>query len=126
MKFNNDQPIYSQIMDYIKFKIVRGDYQLGQQVQSVRDVALELKVNPNTVQRAYQELRNEDILFAKRGLGNFVTEDEEKIGELKVAMAMSTLKSFISEMKNMGLSKEESIKLIEKIWEEKNDSHQQA
>lgn len=123
MEFNNDQPIYLQIMDYLKFKIVRGELALGDQVPSVRDVALDLQVNPNTVQRAYLELRGQNILFSRRGLGNFVTEDELVLEALKQDMAKTTLESFITEMKKMGLSKNDAIKLIEKLWEDVNDTN---
>ena len=86
---------------------------------SVRDLSRELKVNPNTIQRSYQELEREDLVFTQRGMGTFVTEDENIIIELKENMASNIVKSFIQDMKSIGYDKEEIIKLIQdKVKEE--------
>ena len=116
MKFNDFQPIYIQIMDYVKYLIIRGELQIGEKIPSVRDIASDLKVNPNTVQRSYSELEREDIIFAKRGLGNFVTEDSSIVDKLKKEKANEISSNFIIEIQKLGYNKNESIKIIEKGW----------
>ncbi len=115
IEFDESKPIYLQIADAIKKAIARGDFHMGEKVPSVRELALEIKVNPNTVQHAYQELIREGILFTKRGQGNFVTEDPEKIRELKRELVSRIVESFIKEMEELGfrISKDELLKLLE-------------
>lgn len=118
MKFNDLQPIYIQIMDYIKYKIIRGEIKPMERIPSIRDIAYELKVNPNTVQRAYQELDREQVIFAQRGLGNFVSENPEIIDNLKKEKAEEILVSFIEDMNKLGITREASEKLLKESWDE--------
>lgn len=108
-------------MDYIKYKIIRKELISDEQLPSVRELALDLRVNPNTVQRSYSELERENIVYTKRGLGNFITSDKKIIKNLKLENATKILNQFVTDMKNLGLSKEESIKLIEKKRWDNND-----
>ncbi|WP_100065921.1 GntR family transcriptional regulator [Miniphocaeibacter massiliensis] len=116
MKFNDFQPIYVQIMDYIKYQIIRGQLKPNGKVPSVRDIAATLKVNPNTVQRSYVELERENIIYAKRGLGNFVTDNEEIVEQLREEKAKEIFNNFFIEIQKLGLDKAQSIKLIEEGW----------
>ncbi|MDL2310870.1 GntR family transcriptional regulator [Peptostreptococcaceae bacterium OttesenSCG-928-C18] len=116
MKFNDYQPIYIQIMDYIKYQIIRGELKPNEKVLSVREIASHLKVNPNTVQRSYSELERENIIYAKRGLGNFVTEDDTIVQKLKEEKAKEIFNNFYMEIQKLGFNKLESIKLIEEGW----------
>ena len=79
---------------------------------SVRDLAKEFKVNPNTIQRCYQELERENLVFTQRGLGTFVTEDLEAIKTLKTKMAHELTQNFIEQMKKLGFAPQEIIKII--------------
>lgn len=116
-EFNGNLPIYVQIMDFIKKKIISGKLSGGDKMPSVRELSSELKVNPNTIQRAYQELEREELAYTKRGMGRFVTEDEEKISELKKGMASNVLQDFLNEMKELGFKKEEIINMISKCMD---------
>lgn len=118
MKFENNLPIYVQIVDYIKKQIVKRELKEGDKLPSVREIATNLKVNPNTVQRSYQELEREDLVYTQRGMGTFVTEDTEKIYELKRNMAFSMVNDFVENMKEIGFSLEEMIDLIKLSSEE--------
>lgn len=118
MKFNDLQPIYIQIMDYIKYQIIKGELKPLEKIPSVRDIASKLKVNPNTVQRSYQELDREGVIFAQRGLGNFVTENPEIIDNLKNDKAEEILNVFIAEISKLGIQKEEGLKLLNESWDE--------
>ena len=110
--FNNDTPIYSQLVDKIKLSIVSGQLPPGEKLSTVRDLASEAKVNPNTMQRAFQELEREGLVFSQRGNGRFVTEDMEVIMEAKRAMAREYIRSFIETMEKLGYKGEEIIILI--------------
>lgn len=110
--FNNDTPIYSQLVDKIKLSIVSGQLPPGEKLSTVRDLASEAKVNPNTMQRAFQELEREGLVFSQRSNGRFVTEDMEVIMEAKRAMAQEYIRSFIETMEKLGYKGEEIISLI--------------
>lgn len=120
VKFDNNLPIYLQIINLIKRKIASGEMKGGDKLPSVREFSKELKVNPNTIQRAYQELEREEVIFTKRGMGSFVTEDQEKIINLKKNIATNVVKKFMEEMKEIGFKKEEILEIIkeEKAEEE--------
>ena len=112
MKFNDNLPIYIQIMDLIKKRIVTQELKGGDKLPSVRELSTELKVNPNTIQRSYQELERENLVFTQRGMGTFVVEDEEIILEIKKNMALNMVKSFVYEMKSIGFASKEIIELV--------------
>lgn len=112
MLFTDNLPIYIQIMNLIKKRIIIGELKEGEKLPSVRELSTELKVNPNTIQRSYQELEREDLVFTQRGMGTFVVEDKETIKNLKKNVATDIVKSFINEMKSIGYSPAEIIALI--------------
>ena len=118
MKFENNLPIYVQIVDLIKRQIVTSELKEGDKLPSVRDIATELKVNPNTIQRSYQELERENLVFTQRGMGTFITEDKDIIDELKKNMAANIITDFISNMKAIGYKPEDILELINKKLEE--------
>ncbi|MDM8533597.1 GntR family transcriptional regulator [Clostridiaceae bacterium HSG29] len=115
MKFNNTVPIYIQIMNAIIEKIVSKELKKGEQLQSVREFAVELKVNVNTVRNAYGELETKGIIFKKRGIGTFVTEDMDIIEKLKEDLSLSVVNEFIKKMEALGYTKDEILKRIEAI-----------
>ena len=121
MSINFDQniPIYIQIMNLIKRDVVTKKLNPGDKLPSVREMAAELQVNPNTLQRAYQELEREGVTYTQRGMGNFVREDMNMIGELKKEMSKEFIEGFIKGMINLGFTKEEIVAIIqEKVKEE--------
>lgn len=113
MEFNNNIPIYIQVIEKIKQDIVTGKLHPGDKMPSSRDYSNELGINFNTVARVYKEMEMEEILFTKRGLGTFITESSEKINNLRLEMAKKQIEAFITGMKQIGYSKEEMIKFIE-------------
>lgn len=112
MEFDNNSPIYMQVMNMIKKQIVSGELKSGDKLPSVRDLAVVLKVNPNTIQRTYQELEREGIAEAQRGLGRYVTNDDASIQLLKNEMYKELIQSFIREMRGLGFSDEKIIQMI--------------
>ncbi|KAJ49754.1 DNA-binding transcriptional regulator YhcF (GntR family) [Clostridium tetanomorphum] len=122
IKFDEKIPIYIQIMNYIKENIISGKLNPGDKLPSVRDMSALLKVNPNTLQRAYQELERENVTYTQRGMGTFVKEDEKMIEALKKDMAKEVIDLFIEKMKNIGFTEKEIVKIIEeKLKEDKNN-----
>ncbi len=117
MKFEENTPIYIQIMNYVKEKIINGNLKMGDKLPSVRELAEEIKVNPNTVQRAYQELEREEIAYSKRGMGRFITEDTEKIEGLKKHMADVIVISFIEGMSKIGYNAKDMLDIIKENLE---------
>lgn len=120
MIFHDNLPIYAQIMNLIKKRIVTRELKEGDKLPSVRELSTELKVNPNTIQRSYQELEREGLVFTQRGMGTFVVEDKEIIRDLKKNMASNVVKSFIVDMKSLGFTSEEIIELINENAKEVN------
>ncbi|WBW94887.1 GntR family transcriptional regulator [Oceanirhabdus sp. W0125-5] len=117
IEFDNNIPVYIQILNFLKEKIVKRDLKEGDKMPSVRELAKELKVNPNTVQRAYKDLESSNIIFTKRGMGSFVTEDKLKINDLREDLAKEIILEFSTRMKNMGFNKEEMIEVINSFVE---------
>ena len=89
--FDNERPIYIQLVEMIRIDIVSGKFEKGQRLPSVRELALMMKVNPNTMQKALAELEDEKLIYTERTNGKYVTEDEKLIE--KVKKEISTRKS---------------------------------
>lgn len=114
-KFNNNEPIYLQIVELIKRNVASGELNKGMKLPSVREMSAELGVNPNTLQRAYTELEKQGITYTKRGMGSFVSEDKEDKKELQYTMGLELGKKFLDDMKSIGISKETALDILEKI-----------
>ena len=120
--FSADLPIYSQLVAQIKLAIVSGVYLPGERLAPVRELAMEPGVNPNTMQRALQELEREGMVYTQRTSGRFVTEDTKVIESAKKLLAEREIKSFLAQMTRLGYPKEEIVSLLEaSIEEEKNN-----
>ena len=111
--FNSDMPIYTQLISQIKFAIVSGKLPPGERMSTVRDLASEAGVNPNTMQRAFQELEREGLVFSQRTAGRFVTENENMIVNAKLRIADERVSEFLRSMKTLGCGRQEIISLIE-------------
>ena len=112
--FRNDLPIYSQLVEQIKLAIVSGRFAPGERLSSVRDMAAEAGVNPNTLQRALQELERQGLVFSQRTSGRFVTEDTQIIERSRLALAQEQLKSFCDAMQHLGYDRAALIALLQK------------
>jgi GntR family transcriptional regulator len=121
LEFDPNIPIYIQIMNYIKKQIVSGELKQGDKIPSVREFAAGLQINPNTVQRTFQELEREGIVETKRGMGRYVTNEREKVMEIKREMSKDLLETFLEGMNALGFSSEEIVSLVRRSLEEKGD-----
>lgn len=118
MEFKKNIPIYLQIMDKLKQDISLKILNPGDKLMSTRELAVKLKVNPNTVSRVYKELESENIVFTKRGMGTFVVEDETILENIKKKTANDIMVKFICDMRDLNISKKEAVKLLEEMEEE--------
>lgn len=114
MDFKNNIPIYLQVINDIKQKIGLGELKLGEKLPSTRELAVKYQINPNTAVRVYSDMEGEGLCFTKRGLGTFVTEDEEKYLSVKREMANEYVGEFIDNMKGLGIDIDDMIELIKK------------
>ena len=114
-QFDNNIPIYIQLVEQLKKYIISGKIQPGDKLPSVRDLALQTKVNPNTMQKALAELEDLKLIYTERTNGKFVTEDKELIEKYKKQYAEELSKKFLEDMKQIGLTNEETITYLEKI-----------
>lgn len=105
--FHSSKPIYEQIAELIKKRIIRGELAAGDKLPSVREMALEVNVNPNTVQRTYRELEMMKIVETKRGQGTFVSKDEKTLATIRDEMKKEIFENFIKQMLEMGYEKED-------------------
>lgn len=112
MNFNTKIPIYVQICEYIKKEIIIGNLSPNEKIPSVRELAAKLNVNPNTVQRVFRELESENIILSKRGMGSYITDNEDIMETLKIQMADEIISEFIDNMWSIGFK---SSDIIEKI-----------
>lgn len=110
--FSNDLPIYTQLVGQIKTAIATGVFPPGERLPSVRDLATEAGVNPNTMQRALSQLESEGLVYSQRTAGRFVTEDQEKIAGAKRELAQQHIAQFIRAMDGLRFSREEMTVLL--------------
>ena len=109
--FTADKPIYSQLVEHLSIFIINGGYPAGSRLPSVRDLAAEAKVNPNTMQRALAELENAGLVYAERTSGRFVTEDKEMIQSTKQELALKRIEQFFADMESLGLDWQQALAL---------------
>ncbi len=114
MDFDYNIPIYIQVSDDIKKKLVRGFLNPGDRLPSAADLSVEYHINPNTAQRIFKNLEAEGIIFTRRGIGTFITEDAIKIESLKKDIVDRLVGRFVSEMKEIGYSHQDIIEYIKK------------
>lgn len=110
--FSNDKPVYLQIADELMLRIVSGVYKPGERVPSVRELAEEARVNPNTMQKALSEIERDGYLISLRTSGVFVTEDTELIGSYRDSRTGKAIEGFIAEMERLGVTKEEALERL--------------
>lgn len=111
---DNNRPIYLQLMEKIQQDIISGVYHAGDRLPSVRELALEASVNPNTMQKALSELERNGLVHTQRTSGRFITEDKTMLKQLKTELAAVHIQDFLNTMKQLGFPPEEILELIEK------------
>lgn len=117
-ELSNDRPIYAQIVEIIQLRIISGRYPAGEKLPSVRELAAEAGVNPNTMQKAFMELERSGLITTMRTSGRVVTEDETMIREVKEEIAKQEIVSFFKKMREIGFSQEETLDLAKSVYKE--------
>jgi len=115
--FDNNIPIYIQLLEYMKIYLISGVFKCGEKLPSVREFSTTFKVNPNTMQKALAELESLNLIYTERTNGKYVTNDNKLIKKLKDEYAITLAKSYLQGMKKIGLGKADSIKYFEGIDE---------
>ena len=113
--FDNERPIYVQLVEKIRLEIVSGKLKSGERLPSVRELALIARVNPNTMQKALVELEDEGLVYTERTNGKFVTENKELIEQVKTKLAEEKVNNYLNDMQNIGIDYEEALKYLQEL-----------
>lgn len=122
-QISNDAPIYAQLIEQIQVGIVSGVFAPGERLPSVRDLATEAGVNPNTMQRALAELEREGLVYSQRTAGRFVTEDRSMIEQIKRNLAQRHIRAFVAAMARLGYREEEIVSLLRQETDKEGMEH---
>lgn len=109
---DDSRPIYLQLMERIQHDIISGVYQPGDKLPSVRDLALDAAVNPNTMQKALSELERSGLVYSHRTSGRFITDDSTLLKKIKTDLAQEYINSFLGQMRHLGLNDSETLEMI--------------
>lgn len=113
--FDNDRPIYIQLVEQLRTKIISGKLKLDERLPSVRELALTARVNPNTMQKALAELENEGLIYTERTNGKYVTNNKQLIEKIKKGLAEEKVNNYLKSMKNIGISYEEAVSYLHEL-----------
>lgn len=111
---DSDRPIFLQLVERIQMDIISGHYKSGDKLPSVRELAAEAAVNPNTMQKAFSELERTGLVYSQRTSGRFITEDIKMIEELKSSIAKEKIEEFLENMKKIGFNNDEILTMMQK------------
>lgn len=113
--FDNNIPIYIQLVEQLKIYIISGKLEPGERLSSVRELAQQTQVNPNTMQKALAELEELKLIYTERTNGKYVTKDKDLIDKLKLEYASELSQKYLSSMKDIGFTKLDVIDHLKKI-----------
>ena len=119
--FDNERPIYVQLVEKLRIEIISGRLKIGERILSVRELALTDRVNPNTMQKALAELEEQGLIYTERTNGKFVTNNKELIEQIKKELAEEKVNNYIRDMKNIGITYEQSIKYLQELGRKECD-----
>ncbi len=120
--FDADRPIYLQLVEHIQQKILNGEFQPGEKLPSVRDLAATAAVNPNTMQKALAELERGGLVFTQRTSGRFITQDAAKIARLRERAALNLTRRFLADLTSLGLPPSAAAALLAAAQKSENRS----
>lgn len=114
-EFDNNMPIYIQLVKQLKIYIVSGSIASGERLPSVRELALQTQVNPNTMQKALVELESEHLIYTERTNGKYVTKDKDLIDKVRMEYARELSEKYLSSMKDIGFTRAETSAYLQEI-----------
>lgn len=112
-KFTNDSPIYTQLTYHLKLYIASGKLKPNEKLPSVRELAMQIKINPNTVQKSLEKLEQEGLIHTERTNGKYVTENTKLIKKIKQELAKEKINTYLNDMQNLGFTKQEAITYLQ-------------
>ena len=118
LDYQDRRPLYEQITEKLQMLIIKGVLKENEQMPSVRNLAMELSINPNTIQKAYAVLEQEGFIYAVKGKGNFVSGDKKLLIERRKTTFFLDLRNLLREGMDMGVSRDECVNEVEHIYEE--------
>ena len=120
MEFDPMSPIWLQVANRIKGSIATGALGPGEKMPGSRDLAVRFSINPNTAARVYQELEHDGLCETRRGMGTYVTGNPQRISELRAGMAEEAANRYLRDLRNLGLSREDAIRMLQEKEETEN------
>ena len=120
-QIDNNRPVYIQLVEQLRMKIISGEIELDSKLDSVRSLAADVMVNPNTMQKALAELEREGFVYSKRTSGRFVTDNKELIEKERKNLVKDNVKKTLDTLINLGYTNEEILNLVEEILREDNN-----
>lgn len=112
---SNDRPIYLQLVEQIKYKIIAGEFKPGDKLPSIREFASQVSVNPNTMQKALSELERENLIYTNRTSGKFISEDDEMIKKIRKEIVQDEVEKFLDNMTKLGFTRKETVEIFKDI-----------
>lgn len=112
-ELGSGRPIYAQLMEQIQQKILSGEYKPGDKLKSVRDLATEASVNPNTMQKALEKLEEKGLVYSQRTSGRYISENRELFAQMREEIALEQTEEFLKKMYQLGIDTEEIIRIIQ-------------
>lgn len=120
IKFNNRDPVYVQVIRYFKEQIAKGFFEPGQEIPSRRELAHQLKINPNTAQRAYKEMEDEGLIFTEGNLPSRITKDEETLRKVREELILEAVETFVHSVRSINVPLHEVLEMVKEKYEEGN------
>lgn len=121
--FNKRDPVYVQVMQHFKEQIASGKYEPGQEIPSRRELANQLKINPNTAQRAYKEMEEAGLIFTEGNNPSRITKDEQVLRNLRTELIEEAVETFIAAVKPVNIPMDDLIRLIKEKYEKQKGEH---
>lgn len=119
IKYNNRDPVYVQVIRHFKEKIATGVYEPGQETPSRRELANQLKINPNTAQRAYKEMEEQGLIYTEGNLPSRITKDEQVLASVREELILEAVDSFVDSVRSINVPLQEALTLVEKKYNRK-------
>lgn len=116
IKYNNRDPVYVQVIRHFKEKIATGGYEPGEEIPSRRELANQLKINPNTAQRAYKEMEEQGLIFTEGNLPSRITKDELVLRQLREELILEAVEAFVESVRAINVPLQEALNLVEKKY----------
>lgn len=120
IKFNNRDPVYVQVIRHFKEQIAKGNFEPGQEIPSRRELANQLKINPNTAQRAYKEMEEQGLIFTEGNLPSRITKDEQVLKSVREELILEAVETFVHSVRSINVPLQEALNLVKDKYEGKN------